>query len=331
MNFKWLGCVMRLNTLVTLGASAAFGIMAIFLARSWINGAIADEFTTARSADPVMAATPHIVTIPVLVTDIDLAFGDEITSDILRIVDMPEEIAPYDAFADIADIFSAGNNAPILALGEIRTNEVILPHKVSGQGARSTLSARIKPGYRAAAIRVDDVTGVAGFIVPGDLVDILYTAEPNPDADVPNFRTDILLQSIKVLGIDQNHSDQSSAADVARTVTVEVSHMDAQALAAAMEGGTLSLSLRAAGETQISAARSVNSNNLTRRAVATRKAPRKRTAPQPDLKPDDSRTDIIVFRGEDKTNVTVLSEDLKHNSGGDTLMGEAAQTELAGG
>jgi len=315
---------MRLNTMVTLGASAAFGIMAVVLARGWINGAVENQFRQARpvSAAPIQAP----LTQPVLVADIDLTFGDEITADLLRLVDMPEELVPFGAYNDVQNLFDPQNPDAILALGDITANEVILPNKVSGQGTRGSLSARIAPGYRAAAIRVDDVTGVAGFVVPGDLVDVLYTFEPNPEADIPSFRTDIILQSVKVLGIDQNHSDQSSAPDVARTVTVEVSHMDAQALAAAMEGGTLSLSLRAVGETTVSTSRSVDSTKLGRRAPAKRKAPRRAVKKQPkqaEVKPFDPRTDIIVFRGDEKSEVTVLSEDKQPEM--------ISKTELAGG
>ncbi|WP_409432909.1 Flp pilus assembly protein CpaB [Litorimonas sp. RW-G-Af-16] len=318
---------MRLNTLVTLGASAAFGIMAVILARGWINGAMEDQFRQVQPVNDFTASVPAFPTQPVLVADMDLVFGDEITADILRIVDMPENVVPVGAFDEISDIFDPNDMKPVLALGEIRTNEVIMGHKISGQGGRSSLSARITPGYRAVAIRVDDVSGVAGFIVPGDLVDILYTSEPNPDAIIPTFRTDTLFQSVKVLGIDQNLSDQSSSPDVARTVTVEVAHMDAQALAVAMEGGTLSLSLRAVGETNMSASQATISTHLGRGAPKKRKTVARRSIPKaPALQATDPRTDIIVFRGDDKTAVTVLSEELQAGSAQNL-----SSTELAGG
>ena len=100
--------------------------------------------------------------------------------------------------------------------------------------------------------------------------------------------------------------------------------MDAQALAAAMEGGTLSLSLRAVGETDVSATRPVHSTQLARRPAAKRKTPPRKTAAKPA--PVNSRTDIIVFRGEEKTNVMVLSEKAKSN-----MKDVPSSTELAGG
>ena len=311
---------MRLNTVITLGASAAFGVMSIVLARGWINGAVEDQFRSSRSAAPASMPVQNVVaTVPVLVADIDLSFGDEITQDGLRLIDMPEEFVPLGAFSDISDLYDPNNPDAILALGEIKANEVILPYKVSGQGERGSLSARIQSGYRAAAIRVDDVSGVAGFVVPGDLVDILYTYEPNPDAAVLTFRTDIILQSIKVLAVDQNLSDQGSNPNVARTVTVEVSHHDAQSVAAAMEGGTLSLSLRSVGETHVATTRPAISTQLAGRASPKRKTTRRMAVAPKPVKTFDPRTDIVVIRGDETSSVTVLSED------------KQSQTELAGG
>jgi pilus assembly protein CpaB len=95
---------------------------------------------------------------------------------------------------------------------------------------------------RAAAIRVDDVNGVAGFVQPGDRVDVMLTRKAN-DRDVATG-TDLLLQNIKVLGVDQKSSEQKDTAQVAKAVTLEVTPEDAQKLTLASNIGKLSLSLR---------------------------------------------------------------------------------------
>ena len=85
---------MRLNTIVTLGASAAFGLMAVFLARGWINDAVENEF---RQVNPpiVTESTMGIVdTVPVLVADLDLAFGDVLSREAVRLVQYPEDAVP---------------------------------------------------------------------------------------------------------------------------------------------------------------------------------------------------------------------------------------------
>ncbi|WP_427453559.1 Flp pilus assembly protein CpaB [Litorimonas sp. WD9-15] len=307
---------MRTNTLVTLGASAAFGVMAIVLARGWIKGAVEDEFRQVPSARAEQTNPPQQPAIPmssVVVANADLVFGDQITPDVLRVVEMPKGTTPVEALSDLSDIFTPDydvlENGAMIALADIKMNEVILPHRVSGLGGRGSLSARIRPGYRAASIRVDDVTGVAGFVVPGDLVDIQYISEPNPDAKIENFRSDIILQSIRVLGVDQAQNRGQEAPNIARTVTLEVSHMDAQALAVAQSRGRLSLVLRAVGEALPSTTRSLNSRELDARANSgsAAKKPKRpvKVTPKPAPPPV---ANIKVIRGEETQSVSVKRE-----------------------
>lgn len=320
---------MRTNTLVTLGASAVFGVMAIILARGWIEGAVEDQFRQTPSQPASLTAftqSQKIKTLPVLVSNTDLLFGDELTPEAIRIVEMPEDAIPLAAFADISDIFPLDydpiSSGPLVVLDDIRMNEVILPHRISGLNGRESLSARIRPGYRAVSVRVDDVTGVAGFIVPGDLVDVQYVSEPNPDLDKPVYRSDVLLQSVRVLGIDQSQNRRQDTAEVARTVTLEVSHMDAQALAIAQEAGTLSLVLRAVGEALPSTTKSLDTRQLDLRANSNSavKKPRRPVRVTPKKAPP-SVAQITVIRGDSTQSVSVRRETLPQPS----------ETELAGG
>jgi len=320
---------MRTNTLVTLGASAAFGIMAIVLARGWIQGAVEDQFKQApapKISQTTLPVEKDYNMISVVVADADLKFGDHITESALRVVDMPMEIVPAGALADLSDIFSPDYNeiedGAFIALSNIKMNEVLLPHKVSGLDGRASLSARIRPGYRAASIRVDDVTGVAGFVVPGDLVDVQYISEPDPGSKIPNFRSDIILQSIRVLGIDQSQNQTQDGANVARTVTLEVSHMDAQALSVAQSRGRLSLVLRAVGEALPSTTKSVDSRDLDARANSNSAAKKPKRPVKVTPKPPVSKVaNIKVIRGEDTQSVSVKREQKPSSS----------SLELAGG
>jgi len=320
---------MRTNTLVTLGASAVFGVMAILLARGWIQGAVENEFrqTPNQSASQVRLPRPvDPITVAVLVANTDLVFGDELTPDALRLVDMPEDAVPLDALREWSDVFPADydpvNTGALVLLDDIRMNEIILPHRISGLNGRGSLSARIRPGYRAASVRVDDVTGVAGFIVPGDLVDIQYVSEPDPSLDKPIYRSDIILQSVRVLGIDQSQNRQQDTAEVARTVTLEVSHMDAQALAIAQEAGTLSLVLRAVGEALPSTTKSLDTRQLDLRANSdsAAKKPRRPVRVTPKKTPPPI-AQIKVIRGDSSQSVSVRKEALP----------SSPDAELAGG
>lgn len=320
---------MRTNTLVTLGASAVFGVMAIILARGWIQGAVEDEFRQTPSNPASQVAFPRpaeTATIPVLVANTDLLFGDELTPGALRLVDMPEDAVPLNALSDFSEIFSndydALNSGALVMLADIQMNEVILPHRISGLNGRGSLSARIRPGYRAVSVRVNDVTGVAGFIVPGDLVDIQYVSEPNPSLNKPVYRSDIILQSVRVLGIDQSHNHNQDTPEVARTVTLEVSHMDAQALAIAQEGGTLSLVLRAVGEALPSTTQSLDTKQLDLRANSnsSAKKPRRPVQVTPKKSPPPI-AQITVIRGDESQSVSVRKEALP----------PSPDSELAGG
>ena len=320
---------MRTNTLVTLGASAVFGVMAIVLARGWIQGAVENEFRHTPKQATALAAFPstdQVTTVPVLVANTDLLFGDELTPEALRIVDIPEDAVPLDALQDLSDIFAPEydplTTGAIVMLADIQMNEIILPHRVSGLNGRGSLSARIRAGYRAVAVRVDDVTGVAGFIVPGDLVDIQYVSEPNPELDKPVYRSDIILQSVRVLGIDQSQNRNQDAPEVARTVTLEVSHMDAQALAIAQEGGILSLVLRAAGEALPSTTKSLDTRQLDLRANSrsAAKKPRRPVRVTPKKSPP-AVAQITVIRGDTSQSVSVRKE----------VQSPSSDTELAGG
>ena len=297
---------MRLNTLVTLGASAAFGLMAVFLARGWINDAIEDEYRQIRPAQTTQAAAPSFG-VPVVIVRNDLSFGDTLSPEALRIVDYPEDAVPVGAYSAIEDIFT-DYTARTVVLTQMRLNEPLLDYKISGPGGKGSLSARISEGYRAASIRVDDVAGVAGFIVPGDFVDVIYTRDKNPDTrrGGTELIADVLLQNIKVLGIDQNLSDETDAADLARTVTVEVTNADAQRLHLALDSGKLSLTLRALGETEMVAVSTVKASTLGK---STARQARRPYRARPAKKQPTARTaQVTVIRGEARDEISVHRE-----------------------
>jgi len=240
----------RVNTLVTIGASAAFGIMAVILARGWIEDAMEDEFANQRGSAQTISA-PLYNTIPVLVADTPLNFGDILSRENLRLVDMSDEIIPEGAYSSFEELFSDPSQQTVV-LTRMSFNEPIIGFKISGPGDRGSLSSLISEGKRATAIRVTDVAGVAGFVLPGDSVDIIYTRnDASRRGGNGEILSDVLLQNIKVLGIDQNLSDQSATPSIVKTVTVEISNEEAQKLHLAMDAGRLSLTLRRVGEMDI--------------------------------------------------------------------------------
>ena len=124
--------------------------------------------------------------------------------------------------------------------------EPILAARVTAPGQRAKLSTILGDGMKAVTIRVNDVLGVAGFVLPGDRVDILLMTGGGQNAYV-----DVLLQGVKVLAIDQVSNEQADRPIVSRSVTLEVNTEQSQKLVLAANVGTLALTLRNVSSTDI--------------------------------------------------------------------------------
>jgi pilus assembly protein CpaB len=185
------------------------------------------------------------VTQTIVVATKPLRFGNELSSSSLREVSWPEEALPAGAFRSISDIMDAGGRRVVLTA--IDPNEPILSSKITGPGQRATLSATLQDGMRAFTIRVNDVEGVAGFVLPGDRVDVALTRQKDANGK-DHSSTDIVLQNTRVLAIDQIADERNDKPAVVKAVTLEVDTAGAQKLSLAASVGTLSLMLRRAGE-----------------------------------------------------------------------------------
>ncbi len=213
------------RSFISLIAGAVLGVIAVVLMAYYVRSS---------QSEPQQL-------IPVVVAGADFTTGTPIGSGQLKVANWPASSIPDGAFTNVSDIFR-GTSAPDdrLALKSIRTGEPILRTNVSGFGGRATLSREVSRGMRAVSISINDVSGVAGFILPGDHVDVMLTRQ----ADTGGLATDIILQNITVLGIDQVTDQERDKPVVARTVTVEVTSEQAQKLTLAQQAGTLSLALR---------------------------------------------------------------------------------------
>lgn len=227
---------MRSQSLIILVAAILFGLLAVFVANAYLGRVEQKQATAAQGTTKVAVAR------------VPLEFGTPVTPDKVKLVDWPTDALPDGTFGSIALLTPMGKTH--VALRPIQPNEPILRSKLSGEGGRAAISAVLKPGMRAASVRVNDVAGVAGFVLPGDTVDVLITRTPiDPQANGQQI-TDVLLQKQRVIAIDQDANDNSDKPSIGKTATLEVSQVDAQKLALAQQVGTLSLVLRnAEGET----------------------------------------------------------------------------------
>jgi pilus assembly protein CpaB len=220
---------MRTRTALFFLMAFVFGIAAVFLARQWLQ--------TQKQQTVVMSEDKVPLTKVVIATK-DLSLGDRIAADAVKEVNWPAGSVPAGAF-DSKDKLLA--TEPVV-VRRFLANEPILAAKLAGPNARATLSAQIGETQRAVSVRVNDVVGVAGFILPGDRVDVMITREL-PGDDKKSI-TDVLLQNIKVIGIDQNANEDASGTQVVKAVTLEVGPEQAQKLVLGTKVGELSLALR---------------------------------------------------------------------------------------
>ena len=251
---------MRTGTVVSLGASAVLGLGALVVARLWLP----------QSAHLPMIKAPEIAagTAPVVVATAAIPYGAKLDASKLTIVRLPAGAVPQGAFATTAQILSQQGGAPV-ALTPIAAHEPLLPSKISGPGARPIVSAAITDGMRAYTIGVTEIAGVGGHILPGDRVDVIVTRQPPiPKAikelcdDCKAERADVVLQNVKVLGMDLNVDPTTTQSVLAHTATLEVSVLDAQKLAVANQVGSMSLALRRAGQADVTPVRTVQIGDL---------------------------------------------------------------------
>lgn len=219
---------MRGQGLIILGVAILVGLAAVFLANSYLGRVEERQATTPRGMAKVAVAR------------VPLEFGTVITPDKITLIDLPMDTLPLGTFSSVSQLLPMNRNR--VALRPMAVNEPILRSKISGEGGRAAISAVLKPDMRAAAVRVGDVAGVGGFVLPGDVVDVLVTRTP-PNANGGGQITDILLQKIRVIAIDQEASDSADKPVIGKTATLEVAQVDAQKLALAQQVGQISLVL----------------------------------------------------------------------------------------
>jgi pilus assembly protein CpaB len=177
---------------------------------------------------------------------------------------------------------------------------------------------------RAVTVPINAVTGVAGFVTPGDVVDVLLTRRiPGDGAGNDDKMTSIILENVPVLAVDRRASEQNTEPNVGRTATLQVDPLGAQKLALATEVGTLSLALRNVENQLVGGTRTVTTAQLDGARLYIRARPQPAAAPsqqpalvyasppqgaQPAAAPVQTRPrgpTMSVFRGTEERNEEV--------------------------
>lgn len=240
---------MRGNNLIILCVAIALGIVAAVLARNWLA-------SHARS-DRAAVGTIVVATKP-------LAFGSQLTADNTLEIPWSTAALPDGAFATKEALLKDGRR---MTLALIAKNEPILRSKITAANQPATLSSMLAPGKRAVTVRVDDVRGVAGFIQPGDLVDVVLI-RTMADSRSNESYSEVILQSAKVLAIDQVTGEHTEQPTIAKAVTLEVGVEEAQKILLATNIGRLSLILRQPATASADPVHRVTERDLDNRPAA---------------------------------------------------------------
>jgi pilus assembly protein CpaB len=179
-----------------------------------------------------------VPTRPVVVAAADLGVGAEIRQDRVRVIQWPAGSVPEGATGDPKDLIGRGVILPIVA------NEPILPNKLSATEAGAGLPPAIPPGLRAVSVRVNEVIGVAGYVVPGTRVDVVATVSPTQQQQ--DMTSKVILPNVQVLAAGTRLEQDANAEKPmpVSVVTLLVNPEESERLTLAATEGKIQLALR---------------------------------------------------------------------------------------
>jgi len=194
---------------------------AVWIANNWLN----------------MKDTPRqdVNLVNVVVAAMDIPYGQKFDKQHFEIVRLPRDAVPETVFSDSLELEGQ------VTLVDLLEGEVVRKERVSEKLVGATLASMISLNMRAVTVRVDDVIGVAGFLLPGNYVDVLATRNSRSGG---RATTDTILKKIKVLAVDQIAGTKKNDPVVVRAVTLELSPKQAELIVRAKEEGRLQLALR---------------------------------------------------------------------------------------
>ena len=210
---------------ITLAGALGSGLLAGYLALAYV------------SVDPptLIAAEPKGT--QVVVASRDLPIGHIVSREDVEVVDWPSKNVPNGFYMQPGEVLGRG------VMTTVHRNEPLLAAKLADKNAGGGMPLTIPDGKRAVSVEVDQVIGVAGFVLPGTRVDVLATVMPN--ANRSETTTRIILQNVPVLTADQSYQkDPNEDPKIVTVVTLLVSPEEAEALTLAATEGKIQLALR---------------------------------------------------------------------------------------
>ncbi len=232
---------MQIRAFVTLSVALVLAGISVALAHAWLSA----EAGRSAPAEENGKAAPQLATVPLAVASRTLSYGERLRPADVKLVDWPKTAVPAGALHVLDRLIKTPDMPAPVVLRPIAANEPILTDKISGFGPPARLAATIGPGMRAVVVKLGGPPGLARLIGPGDRVDVLIAREGSQGARDRDLRAAVLLQDVRVLGLEPATGGQGGASGArSRAVTLEVTMEQAHRLALAHKIGTLSLALR---------------------------------------------------------------------------------------
>lgn len=266
---------------IALVVAVFFGLIAAYGIYNFLRQQKAVEESLRTATQNIIVATKDI---PAGTTIND----DMVKKGMIKSTPWPKTSVPGGSFTSPEQIIGKTNRVKIIA------NEPILESRLAGEGAG--LTARLEQGKRALAVKVDEIIGVSGFIVPDDRVDVIVTTVPPGSNNQDNKMSKIVLQNKRVLSVAQNVEQREGKPQVARSITLEVSPEEAEKLSLASQEGQIVLALRATGDE--SEAKTIGSNKRDLLAVV--EAPRRAASSGRLATPEKDKYQVEVIQGNNR-------------------------------
>jgi pilus assembly protein CpaB len=284
---------------------ARMRVFIVFVFAVTVGGVFA--LATYNYVQKIPARTVSIPTKPVVVAAADLDVGSELRREDLRVIEWPANAVPADAFNDPAAAVGRGLIMPVIQ------NEPILPMKLASKEAGAGLPPAIPPGLRAVSVRVNEVIGVAGYVLPGTHVDVVATVNPSDKHN--DMTSKVILTNVLVLAagtkIDRQ-TDKDKPIPVT-VVTLLVAPEEAERLTLASSEGKIQLALRNPLDRDAPATRGVKPAALL--GAASAPAPIRVGRPQGSVQKAEAPRPVVaeaptveIIRGDKRAREVVRQE-----------------------
>ena len=245
--------------LILIFLSLLMAVGAAWVANTWVSGQLVTKADAAPNMQLVVTAS---MSIPI---------ATKVEGRHIKLTQVPAGVLPEGAYTELTDVEGK------VATSGIARGEILVAERFAAHTRGSTLAALVADNMRAVTVRVDDVIGVGGFLLPGNAVDVLAARKGKDRRAI----IETILTNIKVLAVDQTAATDENDPVIVRAVTLEMTPKQAEKLVKARSEGTIQLTLRNPEEEDIVP------------------APVKRTVKQRAPRPAPTDSTIEVIRGTD--------------------------------